>query len=68
MADPRDQQGAQDLDALQERLAGLEERPVNEHPDVLESVHGALAGELDRLVIPRAQAGEQERDRHAAGG
>ena len=66
MADQQDQPGTPDLDALQERLAGLEERPVNEHPDVLESVHGALAGELDRLVIPRAQSGEQDRDRHAA--
>ena len=44
-----------DADLGRGRLAELDERPVNEHPDVLEAVHGRLAGELDRLVIPRAE-------------
>jgi len=45
-------------ETAQERLAALEERPVAEHPDVLESVHAELAAELDGLVIPRAEARE----------
>ena len=57
--EPRPTESAGDLPELQRRLAELEERPVNEHPDVLEAVHGKLAGDLDRLVIPRADGRER---------
>lgn len=39
-----------ELKALSERLAALDERPVAEHPDVLESVHAGLVAELDKLA------------------
>lgn len=47
-----------DLTALRQELAGLEERPVAQHADVLEDVHARLTGELERLVIPRAERRE----------
>ena len=57
--DSRPAQSSGDLPELQRRLAELDERPVNEHPDVLEAVHGQLSGDLDRLVIPRADGSER---------
>lgn len=38
------------LTTLTERLAALADRPVTEHPAVLESVHAELVAELDRLA------------------
>ena len=31
-------------------IAGLDERPVTEHPDVLEAAHRVLVAELDLLA------------------
>lgn len=60
MTDQHPAQASGDLPELQRRLAELDERPVNEHPDVLESVHGQLSGDLDRLVLPRADGRERQ--------
>lgn len=38
------------LSAWREALAGLEDRPVTEHPDVLERVHRELVADLDGLA------------------
>lgn len=37
------------LPDLAGRVRGLEQRPLAEHPDVLEEVHEAIVGELDRV-------------------
>ena len=38
--------GVPAVDAALARLEGLEERPVEEHPEVFEAVHGALRSAL----------------------
>jgi hypothetical protein len=47
------------LDGVEERLTSLDERPLGEHADVLEQLHGALVAELDALVIAKAASGSQ---------
>lgn len=39
-----------DLEHLRTELAGLASAPVTLHPGVLDEVHRALVGELDRLA------------------
>lgn len=39
-----------ELIALGHRLAALDDTPVGTHPAVLDEVHRALIGELDRLA------------------
>jgi hypothetical protein len=39
-----------ELNALGQRLAGLDEDPIGAHPGVLDEVHRALVGELERLA------------------
>jgi hypothetical protein len=41
---------ADELDRLGHRLAALDEHPVSAHPGVLDEVHRALVGELERLA------------------
>ena len=43
-----EQTGVPAVDEALTALDGLEERPVDEHPAVFESVHGALRSVLDR--------------------
>ncbi|GAA2120455.1 hypothetical protein [Nocardioides bigeumensis] len=43
---PESLTGVPAVDAALARLEGLEERPVEEHPEVFEAVHGALRGAL----------------------
>ena len=43
---PESLTGVPAVDAALARLDGLEERPVEEHPEVFEAVHGALRGAL----------------------
>lgn len=37
------------LPDLAGRVRGLEQRPLADHPDVLEEVHEAIVAELDRI-------------------
>jgi hypothetical protein len=49
-----------ELTALGQRLAGLDNDPIGTHPAVLDEVHRALVGELERLagvVSGEARAG-----------
>ena len=61
------------LPELAGQLRRLPDRPVHEHPEVLEEVHRTLVAELESLVVERPPepsriSGADESDATGAGG
>ncbi|CAN5292678.1 MAG: hypothetical protein H0V93_09620 [Euzebyales bacterium] len=57
---PADPSGDQ-LPGLTARVDGLDDRPVSQHPQVLEEIHRALVAELDALGHVGASSGQRRR-------